>query len=574
MGSGHKAVGFRDLDRLFRRGTFPAGDGALLASYAGGDEEAFEALVARHGPMVQGVCRRILGPHDAEDAFQATFLVLARKAGQLRDADRLGPWLYGVARRVAGKARTRAARRRHQPLPEVADRAGHSPEWLDVGAIVDAELGRLPAKYRDVLVLCLLEGATAEEAARRLACPLGTVKSRLARGRDALRSRLTGRGIAPAVAAAALSSALASPVSAALTRATLAAVASSPGGVAPAVAALTRGAAPSMLSKSTLTASALIGSLALAALGLTAWPRPPASAQEAARLPGGGRPAPARSAADQTRDNIKTILLAAHNYVDSNGSFPPQAIYGSDGQPKLSWRVALLPYLGEQELYDQFRQDEAWDSPHNLALAARMPAVFRTPHSPASGDDRTRIRGFAGPGTLFDGARGVELRNILDGTLNTLFVAVARDETPWTRPGELPFAAGQPLPKLDDSDPNGYLVGMADGAFTYVRRKGDDTFLRKIITRAGSEVVQWPQPVVDPSAEHPAVGGGLTPLPTPPVASESGMMAMMPGGAPPAPPELEQRLRRLEEKLDLVLRKLDAMSGTGAPDSDGTATER
>src|SRR5688500_15795184 len=102
MQAGRESLAFDDLDRLFRRGILPPGDGALLDRFVEGcDEAAFEALVARHGPMVLGVCRRLLGPHDADDAFQATFLVLIRKAGRIRNPDRLGPWLYGVATRVA-----------------------------------------------------------------------------------------------------------------------------------------------------------------------------------------------------------------------------------------------------------------------------------------------------------------------------------------------------------------------------------------------------------------------------------------------------------------------------------------
>ena len=114
----------QDLDRLFRRGIVASEDGALLDRFvADGNELAFEALVARHGPMVRGVCRRLLvDPHDADDAFQATFLVLVRKASQLRDPNRLGPWLHGVARRVAAKARTRSARHRHEPPVDVCSR--------------------------------------------------------------------------------------------------------------------------------------------------------------------------------------------------------------------------------------------------------------------------------------------------------------------------------------------------------------------------------------------------------------------------------------------------------------------
>ena len=201
--------------------------------------------------MVLGVCRRLLvNPHDVDDAFQATFLILVRKARQLRNPDRLGQWLYGVARRVATKARTRSVRHRHEPLVDVCSGEQTRTEWLDVMPILDAELGRLPAKHRDVLILCLLNGASPQEAAAQLGCPVGTVKSRLARARGALRDRLTTRGIAPVVALAVASSteALASPVSPILTRATLELLVGS--SVAPGIAILTRGVLPSMLSKS------------------------------------------------------------------------------------------------------------------------------------------------------------------------------------------------------------------------------------------------------------------------------------------------------------------------------------
>jgi RNA polymerase sigma factor (sigma-70 family) len=244
----------RELDRLFRRGVEPSRDGVLLEQFlADGDDSAFEALVVRHGPMVMGVCRRILvSPHDADDAFQATFLVLARKAARLRAPDRLGPWLYGVATRVARKARKRAARHRHEALTEYPARDRLDAGWSDVMPIIDAELGRLPSRHRDVLVLCLLEGVSAEEAAQRLGCPVGTVKSRLARGRQSLRDRLIGRGITPDLALAALSASdwHTAPLSPPLIRATLRAIASS--ATAPGVSALTRGATLSMFSKSTV----------------------------------------------------------------------------------------------------------------------------------------------------------------------------------------------------------------------------------------------------------------------------------------------------------------------------------
>jgi RNA polymerase sigma factor (sigma-70 family) len=268
MGVDRNGSVLRDLDSLFRRGVAPAGDGALLERFlAKDDDSAFEALVVRHGPMVLGVCRRILSsPHDADDAFQATFLVLARKAARLRAPDRLGPWLYGVATRVAKKARSRAARHRHEALTECPARERREAEWSDVMPILDAELGRLPSRHRDILVLCLLEGASAEEAAHRLGCPVGTVKSRLARGRKSLRDRLIGRGISPAIALTTLSASEVhtAPVSQTLIRSTLGAIASS--APAPGVSNLVRGATMSMFSKSTVTISLLAGGLAIAGL--------------------------------------------------------------------------------------------------------------------------------------------------------------------------------------------------------------------------------------------------------------------------------------------------------------------
>ena len=502
MQAGRKSLAFDDLNRLFRHGTLPSGDRALLDRFLdGGDEAAFEALVARHGPMVLGVCRRLLGPHDADDAFQATFLVLIRKAGRLRDADRLGPWLYGVATRVATKARARAARRRYEgPVEDVRARDDPAPEWIDVMPILDAELGRLPARLRDVLVLCLLEGVTAEEAAHRLGCPLGTVKSRLARGRESLRGRLTARGVAPAVAVAAFSSAFAPPVPAALIRTTMGMTA----GVAPGVVALTRGVA--MMSRSTVIAAVVLGGSALAGLGMMATMKSPAIAQAPPRA----AKAEAEGKDDRyaTRDHIKTIMLAFHNYNDTYGHFPPAAIYGADGQPKLSWRVALLPYLDEADLYGEFRQDEPWDSPHNKALIARMPDVYKTPNSPAP-DGKTRFRGFAGKGAMFDGVKGVGVAEITDGTSNTLTIAVAEEAVPWTQPGELPFVEGQPLPPLDATEADGYLIGLADGS-AHVVKKGNVAMLRGIITRSGGETINWstqtagPRPTATSPSTDPA----------------------------------------------------------------------
>jgi RNA polymerase sigma factor (sigma-70 family) len=572
----------RDLDHLFRRGVTPSRDGALLDQFlAEGDDAAFEALVVRHGPMVLGVCRRIVvSPHGADDAFQATFLVLARKAARLRAPDRLGPWLYGVATRVARKARKRAARHRHEVLTEYPARDRREAGWSDVMPIIDAELERLPSRHRDVLVLCVLEGASPEEAAQRLGCPVGTVKSRLARGRQSLRNRLIGRGITPDIALTVLSASEwhTAPLSPPLIRATLGAIASST--TAPGVFALTRGATPSMFSKSTAMVFLIVGGFAVAGIAAATWMTP-------SRAQGPGNDpqitaGPSQDLANLQTTNLKQICLAFHNYFSAHDQFPAMAIYGPDGLPTLSWRVALLPYLDEQALYGQFRQDEPWDSPHNKALAARMPAVFETPASPAP-RGQTRIRGYAGKGTVFEPQQTIRLSDITDGTSNTLLVAVADQATPWTKPGELPFVPGRRLPALDYRDPNGYQIALVDGLVRSLAFQ-DASLLPSIITRAGAEVIQWPplrQPAgttsfvspltVLPSATmipFPAAGGGgtaamssMTPMPVSPAAGRAGMAGMSDVTPIHA---LELRMQKMERKLDLILKRLDA-SGVERP---------
>lgn len=172
------------------------------------EEAAFAALVHRHAPLVWTVCRRILPQaHDAEDAFQATFFVLARKARAVRWQDSVGGWLYTVARRLALKARAEAARRRarERAVAPAAPPGLPAAPTHGIGHIVDEEFERLPKAYREPLLLCCLQGKTREEAARELGWTRGQVKAGLERGRSMLRDRLAGRGLAaPAAIAAAL----------------------------------------------------------------------------------------------------------------------------------------------------------------------------------------------------------------------------------------------------------------------------------------------------------------------------------------------------------------------------------
>jgi RNA polymerase sigma factor (sigma-70 family) len=193
---------------LLRQGAGSLTDGQLLECFlAQRDEAAFTALVRRHGPMVLGVCRRIIGNvHDADDAFQATFLVLVRKAASLRQRELLGNWLYGVAYRTAMKARAlnrRAARRTDAVGRQVADKLERTMSqdqldpadlWQELQPLLDQELNRMPDKYRVPVVLCELEGQTRKAVAQQLGIPEGTLSSRLATARKLLANRLTRRG--------------------------------------------------------------------------------------------------------------------------------------------------------------------------------------------------------------------------------------------------------------------------------------------------------------------------------------------------------------------------------------------
>ena len=216
-------------------------DAELLARFLKDQSAAaFETLVHRHGPMVLRVCTRILASvADAEDAYQATFLVLARRAASIHKRQSIGSWLHGVALRVA--RRLRAGKAKESRLPAQSPQPiENSPladaSWRETLAVLDEELSRLGRKYRDPLILCFLEERTQDEAARQLAISLSTLKRRLDRGRDLLRARLTRRGID--LSATLLVSALAQPASAASLPPVLAAIA---GTASPSVIALVKG---------------------------------------------------------------------------------------------------------------------------------------------------------------------------------------------------------------------------------------------------------------------------------------------------------------------------------------------
>ena len=282
-----------------------ATDGELLARFvATRDEPAFAELVRRLGPMVLGVCRRVAGDsHLADDAFQAAFVVLARRAADVRPREAVRGWVYGVAVRVAREARAVSARRRARevPVPVLPDRAAEPAEPPDADAlrILDEEIAGLPDHLRAAVVLCELDGLARKDAARRLGVPDGTLSSRLAKARKLLAARLRSRGIA--LSAAGLSAALGSHatarVPAALTARALAS-AMSPGVVPAAVAALSTGVLRIMFAQKLKAVLALatvaLGALACATLagGQPTPPPTPAKPPALASVPSTGAPAP------------------------------------------------------------------------------------------------------------------------------------------------------------------------------------------------------------------------------------------------------------------------------------------
>jgi RNA polymerase sigma factor (sigma-70 family) len=270
----------RSIHSLLTAGTFTGlTDGQLIERFVSREgaaaELAFAALMDQHGPMVLRVCRSVLrNEHDAEDAFQATFLILARKAGSIQRRKSLASWLFGVAYHVAVDARSSAARRRSHEYEAGRTRPETTSEATadDDAPVVREELARLPARYREAVLLCSIEGLTQQQAADRLGLPLGTVQSRLARGRERLRARLARRGLAPAAALAwvAAESVCAAP-SAALMESTLRqavryADGKAIGTISAAVAELTQGGLRTMLlHEMRLVAGALVACLAVAA---------------------------------------------------------------------------------------------------------------------------------------------------------------------------------------------------------------------------------------------------------------------------------------------------------------------
>jgi prepilin-type processing-associated H-X9-DG protein len=220
---------------------------------------------------------------------------------------------------------------------------------------------------------------------------------------------------------------------------------------------------------------------------------------------------------ENCRAQLKELGVAFHQYNEAHGTFPAPAISDRDGRPLLSWRVALLPHLGQESLYARFHRDEPWNSPNNLALLKEMPAVFGCPSSNASAEYRTSYCVIVGPkgelgsiNTAFEPGRGVDIREFTDGTSNTVLVVEAIVAVPWTKPEELEYvplmtettadggeasstktinSKAGPLPRFGSGHAEGFNVLMADGGARFIKATILEQTLRAILTRNGGEVL-------------------------------------------------------------------------------------
>jgi hypothetical protein len=220
----------------------------------------------------------------------------------------------------------------------------------------------------------------------------------------------------------------------------------------------------------------------------------------------------AREAArrQQAANQIKQQLLALHNFHDTHGALPPAYTKGQGGKPLLSWRVAILPFLEQKRLYDQFHHDEAWDSEHNKRLIEHMPSVFRSPNSKAK-PGMTNFLGIGGPhGVLStpggeNAKTGVRFQEVTDGTSNTIAIVEASDDlaTVWTKPEQFIPDGTDPLKGLLGMRPNGFQAGFADGSVRFIAKNIDPNVLKFLFSRDDGNAVNIDGPQAAPRRPGP-----------------------------------------------------------------------
>ncbi len=196
----------------------------------------------------------------------------------------------------------------------------------------------------------------------------------------------------------------------------------------------------------------------------------------------------------QSTNNLKQIGLAMHNFHDTYRHLPPAAARTSktrqrkDDYPTHSWRVALLPFVGQSALYDQYKFEEPWDSPANLKVLEKMPSVYRSPNA-SGGSTDTCYFALTGPGAIFSGEEGTSFREITDGTSNTLLIVEAKRAVPWTKPEDIPYDSAKPIPELGGYFEGGFLSVLCDGSVRFIGKDVDEKDLHALISMSGGETV-------------------------------------------------------------------------------------
>jgi beta-lactamase regulating signal transducer with metallopeptidase domain len=186
-------------------------------------------------------------------------------------------------------------------------------------------------------------------------------------------------------------------------------------------------------------------------------------------------------------NNLKQIALAMHNYHDVHGHFPPAVVMGPDGKTPHSWRVEILPYLEQNQLFQAYKMDEPWDGPNNRKLLDKMPRVFNAAQNTPT--TFSSYYGLTGNGAFFDGAAGTSMAQITDGTSNTIMAVEAKRDIPWTKPEDIAYDATKPLPKFGGYFPEGYNVVLCDGSVRFIMNQIAEQVLRALITKNGGEVI-------------------------------------------------------------------------------------
>jgi hypothetical protein len=197
---------------------------------------------------------------------------------------------------------------------------------------------------------------------------------------------------------------------------------------------------------------------------------------------------------DPTQSNLQQLAQAMLKYHKEHGRLPASAIYSKSGEPLLSWRVQLLPYLDREEMYKRFKLDEPWDSPHNKKLIENMPEIFNDwGRSKINKYKATKFRVFTGKGTAFEGTRGLRLSDFPDGPGTTFLIVQAQMPVPWTKPDLLPYLPNRPLCKLGGNrEEEGFYAACADGRVHFIKAEADEKTIRALITRNGGEKVRLP----------------------------------------------------------------------------------